>query len=89
MCFIVLGGQNYQHDDSLGPCASSHYIDTFFPPRYDMRLLIDGKFRGIAATVGGFVSIAMFRGGRRQNYRGAQSPRLKFDTEQQSTTTTA
>ena len=28
-----------------------------------MRWLIDGKFRGVAATFGGFVSIAMFRGG--------------------------
>ena len=54
-----------------------------------MRWLIDGKFRGVAATFGGFVSIAMFRGGRRQNYRGALSPSLKIDTEQQSTTTTA
>ena len=31
-----------------------------------MRLLIDGKFRGVAAKVGDFTRIAMFRGGRRQ-----------------------
>ena len=45
-----------------------------------MRWLIDGKFRGVASKIGGVTSIAMVRGGRRQNYRGALSPRLKIDT---------
>ena len=71
--FIVLGGQKYQHDHSLGSCTTIHYISTLFPPTYDMRGLIDGKFRGVAAKVGDFTSIAMFRGGRRQILRGADS----------------
>ena len=62
----MLGGQQYQHDDSLGSCTSIHYISTLFPPTYDMRWLIDGKFHALAAKVGNFTSIAMFRGGRRQ-----------------------
>ena len=62
----MLGGQKYQHDDSLGSCTSIHYISTLFPPTYDMRWLIDGKFHALAAKVGDFTSIAMFRGGRRQ-----------------------
>ena len=53
-----------------------------------MRWLIDGKVRGVAAKIGGCVSIAMFRGGRRQNSRGTE-PKTQIDTEQQSTTTTA
>ena len=69
----VLGGKKYQHDDSLGPCASNHLIRTFFPPRYDVVRLIGGKVRGIAAKIGAFVSIATFRGGRRQISRGADS----------------
>ena len=64
--FIVLGGQNYQHDDSWGPCTSIHYISTLFPPSYDMKWLVDGKFRALAAKVGDFTSITMVRGGRRQ-----------------------
>ena len=48
-------------------------ISTLFPPRYDVIRLIGGKFRGIAADIGAFVSIAMFRGGRRQVSRGADS----------------
>ena len=64
--FIVLGGQKYQHDDSLGPCTSIHYIGTLFSPSYDIKWLIDGKFRALAANVGDVTSIAMFRGGRRQ-----------------------
>ena len=71
--FIVLGGQKYQHDDSLGSCTSIHYTSTLFPPTYDMRWLIDGKFRGLAAKVDEFISIWMFRGGRRQVSRGADS----------------
>ena len=71
--FIVLGGQKCQHDDSLGSCTSIYYISTLFPPTYGMRWLIDGKFRGVASKIGGFMSIAMFRGGRRQNLRGAES----------------
>ena len=63
----------YQHDDSLGLCTPIHYITTLFPPTYDMRWLIDGKFRGVASKIGGFMRIAMFRGGRRQNLRGAES----------------
>ena len=31
-----------------------------------MRWLIGGKFRGVAAKIGGFVGIAMFGGGRRR-----------------------
>ena len=69
----MLGGQKYQHDDSLGSCTSIHYISTLFPPTYDMRWLIDGKFRGVAAKVGDFTSIAMFRVGRLQISRGADS----------------
>ena len=46
--FFVQGGQKYQHDDRLGPCASIHHISTLFLPRYDMWWLIDGKFRGVA-----------------------------------------
>ena len=52
---------------------SIHYISTLFPPTYDMRWLIDGKFHALAAKVGDFTSIAMFRGGRRQISRGADS----------------
>ena len=63
---INLEGQKYQHDDSLGSCTSIHYTSTLFPPTCDMRWLIDGKFRGLAAKVSDFISIAMFRGGRRQ-----------------------
>ena len=55
--FIVLGGQKDQHDDSLGSCTSIHYISTLFPPTYDMRWLIDGKLRALAAKVGDFTSI--------------------------------
>ena len=66
----MLGGQKYQYDDSLGSCTSIHYIGTLFPPSYDMRWLIDGKFHALAAKIGGFMSIAMFRGGRRQISRG-------------------
>ena len=69
----MLGGQEYQHDDSLGSCMSIHHTSTLFPPIYDMRWPIDGKFRGVAAKVGDFTSIAMFRGGRRQISRGADS----------------
>ena len=64
--FGWLGCRNYQHDDSLGPHASTYLISTLFPPRYDMGRLIDGKFRGVAAKIGDFISIAMFRGGWRQ-----------------------
>ena len=71
--FIILEGQNYHHDDSLGPCASIRHISTLFPPAYDIKWLIDGKFRGVAAKIGGFVSIATFRGGRRQISQGADS----------------
>ena len=55
--FIVLGGQNYQHDGNLGSCAPIHYISTLFPPTYDMRWLIHGKFRGVAANVDGLASV--------------------------------
>ena len=71
--FIVLGGQEYQHDGSLGTCTSIHHISTLFTPAYDMRWLIDGKFRGVAAKVDDFISIWMFRGGRRKILRGADS----------------
>ena len=64
--FIVLGGQKYQHDDSLGSWTFIHYISTSFPPTCDVRWLIDGKFHALAAKVGDFICIAMFRGGRRQ-----------------------
>ena len=67
---VVLGGPKYQHDDSLGSCTSIHYTSTLFPPTYDMRWLIDGKLRALAAKVGDFTSIWMFRGGRRQNLPG-------------------
>ena len=53
----MLGGQNYHSDDSLGLCASIYLISTLSPPRYDMRRLIDGKFRGVAAKVDDFMSI--------------------------------
>jgi len=65
--------QKYHHDNSLGPCTLIHLISTLFPPTYDMRWLIDGKFRGVASKIGGVTSIAMFRGGQRQNSRGADS----------------
>ena len=71
--FVVLEGQNYQHDGNLRSCAPIHYISTLFPPTHDMRWLIDGKFRGVASNVDGLVSIWMFRGGRRQISRGADS----------------
>ena len=58
--------QKYHHDNSLGPCTPIHLISTLFPPTYDMRWLIDGKFRGVASKIGGFVSIAIFRAGQRQ-----------------------
>ena len=64
--FGWLGCQKYQHDDNLCPWASIHLISILFPPIYDKRWLIDGKFRGVSAMVDGFMSIAMFRGGRRQ-----------------------
>ena len=67
------GRSKCQHDDSLGQCAPIHLISTLSPPRYDMGRRIDGKFRGIASKIGGFVSISMFRGGRRQISRGADS----------------
>ena len=73
LSFVLLGGQNYQHDNSLGPCASIHLISTLFPPRYDIRRLIDGKFRAVAPKIDGFIGIAMFRGGPRQILRGAES----------------
>ena len=69
----MLEGQKHQHDDSLGSFTSIHYISTLFPPTYDIRLLIDGKFHALAARVGDFTSIAMFRGGRLQISRGADS----------------
>ena len=52
-----------------------------------MRWLIGGKFRGVAAKVGDFTSIAMFRGGRRQ-ISGVLIRKTNIDTERQSTTTT-
>ena len=69
----MLGGQKHHYGGNLGPCAPSHYISTLFPPTCYMRRLIDEKFRGFAANIGGFTSIAMFRGGRRQISRGADS----------------
>ena len=63
----------YQRDDSLGPCASSHLTTIRFPPRYNKRWPIDGKFRGITALIGDLMSIAITRGGRRQISRGANS----------------
>ena len=66
MEIVALGGQKHQHDDSLGAFTSIHYSSTLFSPTYDMRWLIDEKFRGVAAKVGGFTSIAMFGGGQRQ-----------------------
>ena len=53
----MLGGEECQHDDSLGTCASIHLICTLFPPRYDMRRLIDGKFHGVAAKIDDEISI--------------------------------
>ena len=68
------GGQNYQRDDSLGSCASIRHAIALFPTRYDMRWLIEGKFRGFAPKIGVFfLSIAISRGGRRQISRGAGS----------------
>ena len=69
----MLGGQKHQHDDSLGSHTSIHYTGILFSPTYDMKWLIDGKFRGVATKVGDFTSIAMFRGGRRQILLGADS----------------
>ena len=54
--FYCVGGEEDQHDDSLGPCASIHLIGTLFSLRYGMRRLIDGKFRTFAAKLGGFIS---------------------------------
>ena len=71
--FVLRWGQNYKHDDSLGPCPSIHLISTFFSATYDIRCLIGWKFRGFASKIGGFVSIAMFRGGRRQISRDVHS----------------
>ena len=55
--FIAEGGQNYHLDDSLGLCASIHLTSTLFPPTYDVRWLIDGKFRGLTAKVDDLISI--------------------------------
>ena len=71
--FIVLGGQKYQHDDSLGSCTFIHYISTLLPHTYGMVWLIGGKFRGVASKIDDFMSNWMFRGGRRQIWRGADS----------------
>ena len=66
----MLGGPKYQHDDSLDPCVSIHHISTLFPPGYDIRWLIDGKFRGVAARIDDLMSIWIFRGGRCKIYEG-------------------
>ena len=71
--FIVLGGQQYQHDNSLGPGATIHHMSTLFSTRCDMSWLVDGKFHGVASKIGDFISIWMFRGGQRQISLGADS----------------
>ena len=71
--FFALGGQKYQHDDSLCLCAFIHYISILFPPICDTRWLNDELFRGVSAKVDVFMIIWMFRGGRRQISRGADS----------------
>ena len=73
LTFIVLGGQKYQHDDSLGPCLSIHLISIFSPRRHDVMRRVDGKFRGVAWIIDDFISVWMFRGGQRQISRGADS----------------
>ena len=73
MTFIALGGQKYKHDNSLGPCASIHHISTLFSPTYDVRRLIGGKFRWVAAKIDDFIGIYIFRGGQCQISRGADS----------------
>ena len=70
---IVQGGQKYQHDDILGSCTSIHCISTSFPPTYNTRWLIDATFHALAAKVGEFTSIALFRWGRGHISRGADS----------------
>ena len=55
--FVLQEGQNFQHDDSLGPSPSIHHISTLPLPIYDMTWSIDEKFRGDAVSSGGFVSI--------------------------------
>ena len=47
----MLEGPKYQHDDSLGPCAFIHDTSSLFPPTYDMRWLIGGKFCRVAAKI--------------------------------------
>ena len=69
--FVVLGGQKYQHDNSLDSCVSIHLISTLFLPRYDMRRQIGGKFHGVAPKIDDFMSIAMFRGDQGEISRGA------------------
>ena len=82
----VLGGKKYQHDDSLGPCASTHLISTLLPPRHDMMRLIGGKFRGITAKIGAFVSTQCFVEVDAR-FRGVLIRNTILDAEWQWTTT--
>ena len=63
---VLLEGENYQHYDSWGPCRSIRVISTTCLPRYDIRWLIGGELRGVAAKIDEFMSIAVFHGGRCQ-----------------------
>ena len=71
--FILLEGLNWHHDNNWGSRASGHLISPSSLFRYDMRRLIDGKFRGFASKIDGSTCIWMFRGGRRQNSRSSDS----------------
>ena len=76
LCHVVIFGGSvlwFGEPQITNLTTCNHQISTLFPCTYDTRWLIDGKFRGVAAKMGCFVSIAMFRGGRRQISRGAAS----------------
>ena len=71
--FRPSGRSKVPNEDSLGPYTSIHSISTLFSSKHGVGWLIDETFRGFAAKFGGFVSIAMFRGGRRHILRCADS----------------
>ena len=57
MRFVVLGGQNYLYQGNWRARSCNHRNNTSFSLRYNMRRLIDGKFRRLGAKTGGFMSI--------------------------------
>ena len=86
--FIVLGGQKYQHDDSLGPCASNHHIVYYFHLHMirggSLMESFAGLLQGLRVLEASecFVEVDA-------RFRGVLIPNSNVDTEQQSTTTIA